>query len=177
LRTEKKASGNACYVTISAAQQPNEGRAYFAASRAVPWLSLLHKKNNAQQAHRRSNSKVKFRPGRSGSPYRWAAGQDQLRGGTGGEEGRLVVRVHQKFRQISLSAAEAKQKVLEPQLNLAEVKLKNAQTFRARNVSSEMQLLEAQAQRDIAAANVDEAKVNVQAAKLQLDQISLPLME
>jgi multidrug efflux pump subunit AcrA (membrane-fusion protein) len=74
------------------------------------------------------------------------------------KKGDLLFEFDQKFRQISLAGAQAKQKVLEAQLQLADVKLKNAQTLRTRNVSSEMQLLEAQAQRDIAAANVDEAK-------------------
>jgi RND family efflux transporter MFP subunit len=89
------------------------------------------------------------------------------------KKGDLLFEFDQKFRQISLAGAQAKQKVLEAQLQLAEVKLKNTQTLRSRNVSSEMQLLETQAQRDIAAANVDEAKANVQAAQLQLDQTKL----
>lgn len=89
------------------------------------------------------------------------------------KKGDLLFEFDQKFRQISLAGIQARQKVLEAQLKLADVKLKNAQTLRTRNVSSEMQLLEAQAQRDIAAANVDEAKTNVQAAQLQLDQTRL----
>lgn len=89
------------------------------------------------------------------------------------KKGDLLFEFDQTSRQISLSGAQARQKVLEAQLRLADVRLKNAQTLRSRNVSSEMQLLEAQAQRDIAAANADEARASVQVAQLQLDQTRL----
>ena len=47
---------------------------------------------------------------------------------------------------------------MEAQLHLAERKLKNKQILQKRNVSSKMQLLEAQVQR---AVNADEARDNV----------------
>src|SRR5262249_10643720 len=53
------------------------------------------------------------------------------------------------------------------------VKLKNAQTLRTRNVTSQIQLLEAEAQRDLAAAKADEARANVQLAELALQQMKL----
>jgi RND family efflux transporter MFP subunit len=89
------------------------------------------------------------------------------------KEGDLLFEFDMRYRQISLAAAQAKQKLTEAQLQLSEVKLKNTETLRARNVSSEMQLLEAQAQRDIAVAGTDEAQANVQAAQLQLDEMKL----
>src|SRR5262249_16967993 len=55
----------------------------------------------------------------------------------------------------------------------AEVNLKNKQTLRARNVGSEMKLLEMQAQRDIAAAKVEEARANAAIAEIALQQMKL----
>jgi membrane fusion protein (multidrug efflux system) len=89
------------------------------------------------------------------------------------KKGDVLIEFDQKFRNLSLAAAQAKVKTAEAQLKLADAKLRNAQTLRTRNVNSEVQLLEAQAQRDIAAAAVEEAKVNVQTAQLQLDQTTL----
>jgi RND family efflux transporter MFP subunit len=89
------------------------------------------------------------------------------------KKGDLLFEFDVKFRQFSLEAAQAKQKIMEAQRQLADIKLKNAETLRTRNVSSEMQVLEARAQRDIAAAYADEAKTNVGSAQLQLDQMKL----
>jgi RND family efflux transporter MFP subunit len=89
------------------------------------------------------------------------------------KEGDLLFEFDMRYRQISLAAAQAKQKLTEAQLQLSELKLKNTETLRARNVSSDMQFMEAQAQRDVAAAGTDEAKANVQAAQLQLDEMKL----
>lgn len=89
------------------------------------------------------------------------------------KKGDLLFEFDEKFRQLSLEAAQGKQKVMDAQLQLAEVKLRNAQTLRKRDVSSEMQVLEAQAQRDVAAANASEAKANVGIVQLQLDQTKL----
>jgi RND family efflux transporter MFP subunit len=89
------------------------------------------------------------------------------------KKGDLLFEFDVKFRQLALDAALAQQKVMEAQLQLAVVKLKNAEALQARNVSSEIQLLEAQAQHHIAAANVDAAKANVGIAQLQLDQTKL----
>jgi RND family efflux transporter MFP subunit len=78
-----------------------------------------------------------------------------------------------KSNELSLALAQASLKQAEAQLRLAEVDLKNKQTLRARNVASEMQYLEAEAQRDIAAAKVDEARANAQLAKIALQQMKL----
>ena len=60
----------------------------------------------------------------------------------------------------------------EAQFRLAEVKLTNAQTLQTRNVASKMQLLEAQAERDIAAAKAKEARSNMQLAELALMEMN-----
>jgi membrane fusion protein (multidrug efflux system) len=89
------------------------------------------------------------------------------------KKGDLLFAFSARFKQLALTAAQARQKLMQAQLDLAEVRLKNAQSLRARDVSSEMQLLETQAQRDIAAANAEEAVANVHIAELQLEQTRL----
>jgi membrane fusion protein (multidrug efflux system) len=88
-------------------------------------------------------------------------------------KGDLLFEFGASDKELSLALAQARLKRTEAQLRVAEVKLNNAQTLRARNVASRMQLLEAQAQRDIAAANVDEARANVELADLALQQMKL----
>jgi RND family efflux transporter MFP subunit len=88
-------------------------------------------------------------------------------------KGDLLFEFDPQIRAISLTAAQARRKVMEAQLQLLDVKLRNTATLRARNVTSEMEYLEAKAQRDISAANVEEAKANVDAAQLHLDEMKL----
>lgn len=88
-------------------------------------------------------------------------------------KGDLLFEFDTRLVQLSLDAAEARQQLMEAQLQLAEAKLRNARTLRERNVSPEVQLLEAQAQRDIAAASVDEARANVGVARQHLDETKL----
>lgn len=89
------------------------------------------------------------------------------------EQGDLLFTFDATFPQLSVASAEAGLDLLRAELQLAEAKLKNAGTLRERNVSSEMQFLEAQAQRDVAAARVEEARIKVKVARLRLDQTSL----
>jgi len=89
------------------------------------------------------------------------------------KNGDLLFEFSSSSKQLSLDAAQARQDLMEAQLRLAEVRLENAQTLRARNVSSKMQLLETQAERDIAAANVEEARANVGLAKKALGYTKL----
>ena len=89
------------------------------------------------------------------------------------KKGDLLFEFSSSSKQLSLEAAQARQDFMEAQLRLTEVRLENAQTLRARNVSSKMQLLEAQAERDIAAANVEEARANVGLAKKALGYTKL----
>ena len=80
------------------------------------------------------------------------------------KKGDLLFEFSSSSKQLSLEAAQARQHLMEAQLRLDEVRLENKQTLRTRNVSSKMQLLEAQAQRDIAAANAEEARANAERA-------------
>src|SRR5262245_59583748 len=89
------------------------------------------------------------------------------------KKGDLLFEFGQTDKELSVALAQAHLKQAEAQLRLAEVKLRNARTLRTRNVASEMQLLEAEAQRDLAAAGADEARANVQLAGLALQQMKL----
>src|SRR5262249_16039778 len=73
------------------------------------------------------------------------------------KKGDLLFEFASKDKELSVAVAQAHLKEAEAQLRLVEVKLKNAQTLRTRNVNSQMQLLEAEAQRDLAAAKADDA--------------------
>ena len=84
------------------------------------------------------------------------------------KNGDLLFEFATRDKELTLALAQAILKQAEAQLRLAEVNLKNAQTLRTRNVASEMRLLEAEAQRDIAAAKAEEARANVQLAELAL---------
>jgi RND family efflux transporter MFP subunit len=89
------------------------------------------------------------------------------------KKGDLLFAFAPKSNELSLALAQANLKQAEAHLRLAEVTLKNKQTLRARNVASEMQYLEAEAQRDIAAAKADQARANVQVAEITLQQTKL----
>src|SRR5262245_54494394 len=77
------------------------------------------------------------------------------------KKGDLLFSFAPKSNELSLALAQANLKQAEAQLRLAEVILKNKQSLRARNVSSEMQHLEAEAQRDIDAATAEQARAKV----------------
>jgi len=89
------------------------------------------------------------------------------------KKGDLLFEFASRDKELSVAVAQANLKEAEAQLRLVEVKLKNAQTLRTRNVASQMQLLEAEAQRDLAAAKADEARANAQIAELVLEQTKL----
>jgi RND family efflux transporter MFP subunit len=88
-------------------------------------------------------------------------------------EGDLLFEFEASERELALALARARLKQAEAQLRLVEVNLKNAQTLQSRNITSEMQLLEAEAQQDIAAAGVEENRINVQMAELDLQKMKL----
>jgi len=88
-------------------------------------------------------------------------------------KGDLLFEFASKSNELSLALAQANQKQAEAQLALVEVNLKNKQTLRAKNVGSEMELLEMQAQRDIAAAKVEDARANTAMAEIALQQMKL----
>ena len=89
------------------------------------------------------------------------------------KKGDLLFEFGTRSQELRLALAQATLKQAEAQLRLAEVKLSNAQTLRARNVASEMQAREAEAQRDIAAAKAEEARAHMQLAEFQLSQMKL----
>ena len=76
-------------------------------------------------------------------------------------------------KELSLAIAKARQSFMEAQLRLAEVRLKNVERLKERDVSSEIELLRAQAERDIAAANVAVAQANVGLAETDLNDTRL----
>jgi len=67
----------------------------------------------------------------------------------------------------------ARQQRAEAELQLADVKLKNAQTLQTKNVVTQMELREAEAERGIAAADAAEARANVSLAELDLMHMKL----
>lgn len=89
------------------------------------------------------------------------------------KKGDLLFEFGARGQELALALAQATLKQAEAQLRLAEVKVANAQTLRARNVASKMQLLEAEVQRDIAAAKAEEARANMQLSEIQLSQMKL----
>src|SRR5262245_36937919 len=89
------------------------------------------------------------------------------------KQGDLLFEFASKSNELSLALAQANLKQAEAQLALAEVNLKNKQTLRAKNVGSEMELLEMQAQRDIAAAKVEEDRANKAMAAIALQKTKL----
>lgn len=89
------------------------------------------------------------------------------------KEGDLLFEFATRDKELALALSQAGLKEAEAQLRLAETNLRNKQTLRRRNAASEMEFLEAEAQRDIAAAKVEEARANVQLAELALSQMKL----
>lgn len=89
------------------------------------------------------------------------------------KQGDLLFEFGARDKELSLALVQAHLKQAEAQLRIAEVKLQNAQTLRTRNVASKIQLLDAEAQRDLAAAKAEEARTNVGLAELALQQMKL----
>jgi len=88
------------------------------------------------------------------------------------KQGDLLFEFAPQDNELSVALAQASQKKADAQLRLAEVKLSKARTLRTRK-DSELQLLEAEAERDLAAGRADEARANVQLAELALQQTKL----
>jgi RND family efflux transporter MFP subunit len=88
------------------------------------------------------------------------------------KQGDLLFEFAPQDNELSIALAQARQKQADAQLRLAEVKLSKARTLRTRK-DSELQLLEAEAERDLAAGRADEARANVQLAELALQQTKL----
>jgi RND family efflux transporter MFP subunit len=89
------------------------------------------------------------------------------------KQGDLLFEFAPRSFELRLALAQATLREAEAELQLDDVKLKNKQTLRARNVASEVEFLEAQAKQQIAAAKVDEARANVGLAEVDLTQMKL----
>lgn len=89
------------------------------------------------------------------------------------EKGDLLFEFAARDKEIALALVQARSKQAEAELRLAEVNLKNAKTLQTRQVATEMQLLEAEAHRDMAAGRAEEARANVELADLALQQMKL----
>ena len=89
------------------------------------------------------------------------------------KKGDLLFEFGARNAELSLALAQAHLKQAEAQLRLSEVNLRNKRTLRERNSVSEMQFLDAEAQRDIAAGKVDEARANVDISQIVLEQMKL----
>jgi membrane fusion protein (multidrug efflux system) len=89
------------------------------------------------------------------------------------KQGDLLFEFASKSNELSPALAQATLKQATAQSRLAEVNFKNKQTLRTRNVASQMEFLNAEAQRDIAAAKAEEARANEQLAELAVQQTKL----
>jgi RND family efflux transporter MFP subunit len=89
------------------------------------------------------------------------------------KQGDLLFEFAPQDNELSIALAQARQKQADAQLRLAEVKLSKARTLRTRKVASEMELAEAEAERDLAAGRADEARAIAQLAELALQQTKL----
>jgi RND family efflux transporter MFP subunit len=89
------------------------------------------------------------------------------------EEGDLLFEFEPAGKQLILAADRAKRKRAEAQLRGAEIKLKNNEPLRGKNVISEMAFLELEVARDIAAANAEEARAHERGAEIGLKEMNL----
>jgi len=89
------------------------------------------------------------------------------------EQGDLLFEFRTAEQELLLDIDRSKLKRSEAQLGTAELTLKNKQDLRAKKIISETEVLEAQASRDIAAANVVEAGLTVQLSESTLKNMKL----
>ena len=89
------------------------------------------------------------------------------------QKGDLLFEFRSRNAELSLVLAQAHLKQAEAQFRLSEGNLKNKQALRTRNVASESEFLNAEAQRHIAAAKVEEARANVEIGQIVLQQMKL----
>jgi RND family efflux transporter MFP subunit len=89
------------------------------------------------------------------------------------EKGALLFEFEPAVPRICLDRARAQLKRAEAHLRLTELTLENKQKLRQQNVASEMQVREAEAARDIAAADAAEARSNVDIAGREVTETKL----
>ncbi|MBL8565199.1 MAG: efflux RND transporter periplasmic adaptor subunit [Hyphomicrobiaceae bacterium] len=78
-----------------------------------------------------------------------------------------------KEKELQLEIERARLKRAEAKLQLADTELSNKQALRKKDAVAEVQLLQAQATRDTAAADVEEARTTVRIAELTIKELTL----
>lgn len=89
------------------------------------------------------------------------------------QQGDLLFKFEPKEKELTLALAQARLEKADADFRLAEVTLNTAQALQKKSVASKMALVEAEAKRDIAAAQAKEAQSNVRLAELALEQMKL----
>jgi len=89
------------------------------------------------------------------------------------QQGDLLFEFEPKEKELTLTLAQARLEKAEADLRLAEASLNTARTLQKKSVASKMALVEAEAKRDVAAAQAKEADSNVRLAELALKQMKL----
>lgn len=97
----------------------------------------------------------------------------RLTAGQSVKKGDLLFEFGSRDKELSVALGQARLEQAEADLRLAETTLNTAKNLRTKNVASEMQYLQAEARRDVAAAKVKEARANLQLAELALEQMRL----
>ena len=89
------------------------------------------------------------------------------------EQGDLLFEFRTTDQELMVEIDRSKLQRSEAQLRMAELTLKNKQDLHAKKIISETEVFEAQASRDIAAANVVEARLAVQLSESALKNMTL----
>jgi RND family efflux transporter MFP subunit len=89
------------------------------------------------------------------------------------EEGDLLFEFRTNDQELAVEIDQSKLQRAEAELRMAELTLKNKRDLRAKKVVSETETLQAEASRDIAAANVVEARLTVQLSESALKNMKL----
>ena len=89
------------------------------------------------------------------------------------EEGNLLFEFRTNDQELAVEIDQSKLQRAEAELRMAELTLKNKRDLRAKKIVSETETLQAEASRDIAAANVMEARLTVQLSESALKNMKL----
>jgi RND family efflux transporter MFP subunit len=89
------------------------------------------------------------------------------------EEGKLLFEFRTNEQELAVEIDQSKLQRAEAELRMAELTLKNKQDLHAKKIISETETLQAAASRDIAAANVVEARLTVQLSESVLKNMKL----
>jgi RND family efflux transporter MFP subunit len=89
------------------------------------------------------------------------------------EEGKLLFEFRTNEQELAVEIDQSKLQRAEAELQMAELAVKNKQDLHAKKIISETETLQAAASRDIAAANVLEARLTVQLSESALKNMKL----